>query len=388
MAHALLSASGSSRWIACPPSARLEEKEQDTTSEYAREGTLAHEIGELALRFYVGEITKRTHTLRLNKLKKHELFAPDMLTYVQVYVDYVIERYLLAKKKTPDAQLIIEQRLDFSEYVPDGFGTGDALIIADNGIEVIDLKYGKGVQVSAESNSQMMLYGLGALSEYEMLYDIQEAHLTIVQPRLENISEFTIKTDTLIGWGELIRETAKLAYNGEGEFKAGSHCRFCKIKAKCKAYADEQLKLAKYEFRDPAFLVEKEIADILSRASDFDKWLKAVKAFALDQAVNHEVEYPGYKLVEGRSNRQYVDEDKAVVKLIMNGFEGKDLYKPKEVLGITAMEKHVGKKKFNTLLADLVIKPQGKPSLVPVSDKRPEWRSEDDAVKDFQDLIG
>lgn len=387
MAHALLSASGSSRWLSCPPSARLEEHEPNTSSVFAQEGTLAHEIGELALRAYAGEFTKATHTRRLNKLKKNELFCPDMLGHVQVYVEFVTERYLMAKKHTPDAQLIIEQRLDFSEYVPEGFGTGDALIIADNTIEVIDFKYGKGVSVSADNNSQMMLYGLGALSGYEMLYDIQNIHLTVVQPRLQNISEFSIDSDSLYNWGKGVKKIAEIAFKGEGEFEPGSHCRFCRVKAKCKVYADEQMELAKYEFKKSPFLEDTDISDILSRAADFKKWIKAVEEFALDQAVNHGQGYPGYKLVEGKSNRKYTDQDKVLKVLLSKDYEEALLHKPKELLGITAMEKLVGKKPFNELLSDLVIKPQGKPTLVPESDKRSAWHSESEAKNDFADEI-
>ncbi|GKX27871.1 hypothetical protein SH1V18_03510 [Vallitalea longa] len=387
MAHAILSASGSSRWMACPPSARLEEKEPEKTSSFAEEGTLAHEIGEQIIRYNNNEFTKTTFTRRLNKLKKDKLFANEMLDYCDAYAEIVREKYLNAKKITPDAQLIVEQRLDFSSYVPSGFGTGDALIIADGTVEVIDFKYGKGVEVSAIDNPQMKLYGLGALDEYEMLYDIQKIHLTIVQPRLENISEFTITAADLYSWGEYIKPIADKAFKGEGEFCPGSHCMFCRVKAKCRAYADEQMILAKYDFKDGPFLSDIDIADILNRASDFKKWLTAVEEFALDQAVNHGKDYPGFKLVEGRSNRKYLDQDKVLKALVDYGYEESILHKPKELLGITAMQKAIGKKAFEELLSDLVIKPTGKPTLVQESDKRPAWQSEDDAKKDFQEVI-
>ncbi len=382
--HAVLSASGSSRWIACPPSARLEEKESETTSVYAQEGTLAHKIAELTVRYNNHEFKKATYTRRLNKLKKNEFFSNEMEEYCVSYSGIVWEKFNEAKKRTPDAQLLLEQKLDFSNVVPDGFGTGDAIIIADDTVEVIDFKYGKGVMVSADNNSQMKLYGLGALRAFEMLYDIQNVSMTIVQPRLENISNFTIKTDTLYAWGELIKKKAELAFKGEGEFKAGPHCMFCKVKAKCKAYADEQMELAKHEFKDGPYLDETEIADILLRAADFKKWLTAVEEYALDQAVNHGQEYPGMKVVEGRSNRKYTDDDGVIKTLVAEGYEEPLLYKPKEVLGITAMTKLLGKKQFNNLLSDLIIKPQGKPTLVPESDKRPEWHSEEEAKNDFK----
>ncbi|MCT4686058.1 DUF2800 domain-containing protein [Vallitalea sp.] len=387
MAHAVLSASGSSRWLACTPSARLEEKEPEKTSSFAEEGTLAHSIGELMIRYNNNEFTKRTFNTRLNKFKKQELFTNDMLDYCSSYAEIVREKYLTAKKNTPDAQLIIEQKLDFSYFVPKGFGTGDALIIADNCIEVIDFKYGKGVEVSAVENSQMKLYGLGAIAEYDMLYDILEIRLTIVQPRLENISEFSMTVKGLRAWGDSIKPIAQKAFKGEGKFCVGLHCRFCKIKAKCKAYADEQMELAKYDFKQGPFLDDGDITNILNRVSDFKKWLKAVEDFALDQAVNHGHEYPGYKLVEDRSNRKYADQDKVLKALVEYGYEESILHKPKELLGITAMQKAIGKKTFEELLSELVIKPQGKPTLVPQSDKRPSWHSEDDAKKDFEGFI-
>lgn len=384
MAHALLSPSSSSRWLACTPSARLEEKEDDTTSVYAKEGTLAHEIAEQIVTYNAGLIKKATFTRRINKLKNNELFTNDMLEYCEVYAQYVFERYNNAKKINKDVELKIEQKLDFSEYVPDGFGTGDTVIITDGTIEVIDFKYGKGVEVSAVDNSQMKLYALGAVTEYELIYDIEEVKMSIVQPRLDNISEWVISVDDLLTWAdEYVRPRAKLAFEGEGEFCPGSHCGFCKIKAKCRAFANRQLELAKYDFKQSDFLEDTEISDILSRAKEFDKWLKSVKEYALIQAVNGKY-YPGYKLVEGRSNRQYADIDKVKNILIDNGYDEAIIHKPKELLSITAMEKAIGKQVFNDLLSEVVIKPEGKPTLVPESDKRPALNSIEDARRDFQ----
>ncbi len=384
MAHALLSPSSSSRWLACTPSARLEEKETDTTSVYAQEGTLAHSVAELIVRYNAKLISKPTFTRRLNKLKRNELFSEDMTDYCEVYAQYVWERHANAKKTNSDAELKIEHKLDFSEYVPAGFGTGDAVIIADGTMEVIDFKYGKGVEVSAIDNSQMKLYALGALLEYEIMFDITEIKMSIVQPRLDNISEWIINVDDLMAWAKgYVRPQAELAFEGEGEFCPGSHCGFCKIKAKCRAFADRQLKLAKYDFKKGPFLEDADISDILTRAKDFEKWLKSVKEYALDQAVNYSKQYPDYKLVEGRSNRQYADRDKVTSLLIESGYDEAIIHKPKELLGITAMEKAIGKNVFSDLLSGVVMKPQGKPTLALESDIRPEWRSEDDARRDF-----
>jgi hypothetical protein len=363
----------------------LEEKEQDTTSVFAEEGTLAHEICELMCRYNNGEFKKATYTRRINKLKEHELFTIDMLDYCNTYATIVREKFQEAKKRTPGAVLLLEQRLDFSEYVPEGFGTGDAVIIADGAVEVIDFKYGIDVPVYAEDNSQMKLYGLGALAEFDMLYDVHDIKMTIVQPRLENISGCEMLVEDLKAWGEEVRVIAEQAFNGDGEFKAGSHCRFCKVKAKCRAYAEEQLEIAKYEFRQGPFLAETEIADILGRADELKKWLTAVDEYALDQAVNHGVSYPGYKLVEGRSVRKYISEEDVAHQLVDTHHFAEDEIYEKKLLGITKMEKTLGgKKKFTELLSDYVIKPPGKPTLVPESDKRPEWHSEDEAVNDFK----
>lgn len=380
MAHALLSASGASRWLACTPSARLEEQFENKTSEYAEEGTLAHELGELKLRKELEGLSTRSFNSKVKKIQEHKLYTADMPDYVDMYVETCLERVSEAKAKTPDALFKIEQRLDFSEWVPEGFGTGDFVIIADGTMEVCDLKYGKGVPVSANNNKQMMLYALGAISEFSFLYDIEKVRMTIIQPRLDNISTFEVTVDELIKWAEeYVRLRAELAIKGEGEFCAGDHCRFCRAKAVCKARADKNLELAKYEFEKPNTLDNNDIAYILSKVDELVNWAGDVKEFALEQALNGE-EFEGYKVVEGRSNRKYTDVEVIATTLEENGYT--DIFKPKELLTLTNMEKLVGKKKLNELVGKYIEKPVGKPTLVPITDKREPYNP---AKADFID---
>lgn len=379
--HAILSASSSHRWLACPPCVRLEEKFPQKTSEYAAEGTLAHELGEITLRHSLGEMSTRTFNSRLKKIQQDKLFTADMPDYVETYVDTCLEKFSEAKAKTPDAIFKVEQRLDFSEWVPDGFGTGDFVTIADGTMEICDLKYGKGVPVSAKGNPQMRLYALGAIAEFSFLYDIENVKMTIIQPRLDSISTDEISVKDILEWAEkVLKPTAELAFKGEGEFKAGEHCGFCRAKSVCKARADKNLELAKYEFRSTDTLSEKDIANILAQANELAKWVKDIQEYALDQALQG-VNYEGWKVVEGRSNRKYVDTEKVAERLLFNDYLEESIYKPKELQGLTNMEKIVGKKKLNELIGDLIEKPQGKPVLVPEEDKRPVFNS---AKADFE----
>ena len=383
--HAVLSASGSERWLACPPSARLEQEFESTTSQYAEEGRFAHQLAELHLQHFLGELTQRQLTYRVNKLKKEsDFYSQEMEDYVQVYVDIAIEKINAAKAKSYDAIVFLEQRLDFSPWVPEGFGTGDLVLVADGVVEVVDLKYGKGVPVSAVSNTQMRLYGLGAYQLFDVLYDIQTVRMTIVQPRLDSISTEELSSKELLTWGsETVRPIAKLAFDGEGEFAAGEHCRFCRAKHTCRARAETNLELAKYEFRDPPLLEQDEITAVLGQAAELQSWVTDVLDYALVQARDHGVHWPGWKLVAGRSNRKYTDDDAVVETLIGAGYTKKDIYE--EILkGITKMEKLLGKKRFAELLAELVVKPPGKPTLVPETDKQPEIDPLASAKKDFE----
>ena len=367
--HAILSASASARWIACPPSAKLNAELPDTTSEYAREGTCAHELAEYKVNKMLGIEAK-------NPTESLDFYDSEMEDCTESYAQYIAEQ--IAKYDSP--VVMVEQRLDFSKYVPGGFGTGDCVIVADDVLTVIDYKHGKGVPVSAENNSQMMLYALGALELFDSLYDIREICMIIFQPRLENISEFTMTVNTLLDWAEnKLRPKAELAEKGEGEFCAGEHCRFCKLKATCRKRAEYNLMLAQYDFAPPDMLEDTEIEAILEKADALTAWAADIKEYALSQALAGK-QWTGYKVVEGKSNRKYTDENAvaAAVKAI-----GKTPYSEPEILGITAMTKLLGgKKKFDELLSKYVCKPQGKPTLVPASDKRKAWNP---AQEDFKE---
>lgn len=381
--HAVLSASGASRWMACTPSAMQEKDIPDTTSEFALEGTAAHELSEIYLMNEIGEISQTACTRRVNKFKKeNEYYSQEMDDHVSNYVNIVVEKINEAKARSSDAVILLEQRLDFSDWVPEGYGTGDVVIISDGILEVVDLKYGKGVEVSAVNNPQLRLYGLGAYNQFDMLYDIDTVTMTIVQPRLDNVSTETLEVTKLVLWADNeVKPKAELAWNGEGEFVPGDHCRFCKIRSTCRARAEENLEMAAYDFAKPAQLDLNEIGEILSKAEELQKWAKDVEKYALEQAEKHGKKIPGWKLVEGRSNRKYVDEEK-VLETLKADYE-LDRIAPRKLLGISAMEKEIGKKVFASALEGLVVKPAGKPTLVPESDKRPELNSTASAQKDF-----
>lgn len=368
-AHAILSASASFRWLNCPPSAKLNAEIPDITTEYAKEGTDAHELAEYKVNQLLG--------IKADNLAENlDYYNQEMEDCTDSYAQYIAEQ--MSQYSSP--VVMVEQRLDFSRYVPGGFGTGDCIIVADDTLTVVDFKYGKGVAVEAEYNPQMMLYALGALEMFSILYDINEVKMVIFQPRIENISEFSMPVSDLLNWAENeLKPKAELAAKGEGEFCAGEHCRFCKVKATCRKRAEYNLAIAKYDFAPPDMLEDSEIEMILERADALTAWAADVKEYALSEALKGR-KWDDYKVVEGRSNRKYTDE-KAVVSAVKAA--GKDPYSEPKILGITEMTKMLGgKKKFDELLSKYVCKPQGKPTLVPESDKRKEWSS---AENDFQE---
>lgn len=387
--HAILSASGSKRWLTCTPSAQLEQQFPENESEYAAEGTFAHALAELRLsRAVANTIRPSIYKKKLEELEKNLLYSASMAEYIEQYVTFVAEKFTEAKKNCPDTLILLEQKLDFSEWVPDGFGTGDVIIISDGVLEIIDLKYGQGVPVSAEGNTQMRLYALGAINQFGLLYDFDCIRMTIVQPRLDSISSEDVSVTELLEWGDrVVKPAAKKAIAGEGEFVPGDHCQFCRAKAQCRARAEANLEMAKYDFQEPPILSNDEIAEILFKAEELQKWAKDVQEYALDQALNHGIKFPGWKLVEGRSNRKYIDEQAVAEKLKAEGYEDDVIYAPRQIWGISEMEKRLGKKLFAEYLKDLIIKPAGKPTLVPETDKRPEISSIASAVADFSDVL-
>ena len=372
-AHAVLSASGAEKWLNCPPSARLEESYPDTSSPYAKEGTLAHEIAEFKARnYFIETLPKRTFTSKLNKFKKDELYQNKMDEYTESYLEYIKE---VAMKYPSKPYIALEKKIDFSKYVPDGYGTCDCILIHGNDMHIIDFKYGKGVPVSAENNSQLMLYALGALEAYSMLYQIETVHLSIFQPRIDNISCFEISAANLLSWavGE-VEPKAKLAYDGIGDFKAGEHCRFCKAQAQCRAKAESIISVFPVK-EDPALLTDDEIGLILAKAKELVSWSNAVEDYALNAILSGK-EIQGWKAVEGRSVRVFSDADKAFEKIVESGTPEEMLYERKP-LSLSQIEKLLGKKEFESIVSSFVIKPQGKPTLAPSDDKRPVFNKAD-----------
>ena len=374
--HAYLSASASHRWLACPPSAKLCANIPDQASEYAQQGTDCHELCAYLVEKALGrEVIDPTENLTY--------YDAEMQNCAEEYRNYVLEQIEAAKEFCKDPQVMIEQRLDFSRWVENGFGTGDCVIVADEVLQIIDYKHGLGVLVSAGDdehggNSQMMCYALGALEVFGDIYDINQIKMTIFQPRRENISTYTISRDNLLKWAnEVLAPTAQLAYVGEGEFKAGGHCQFCKVKATCRKRAEYNLELAKYDFEMPATLDDTEIAAILEKVDEMISWGNDIKEYALQQAQSG-VHLEGWKVVEGRSNRKHTDEAAVAFAVKDAGF---DPYE-KKLLGVTAMSALLGKKKFEELLGGLIYKPPGKPTLVPESDKRPAMNT---AIEDFNE---
>ncbi len=369
--HAYLSASASHRWLHCPPSAKLCAEVRDESSPYAMQGTNAHELAEYKVLHALGDpLPNPSETL--------DFFDTEMDECTDQYCSYVLEQLAEAQKLCSDPKVLVEQRLDFSKWVPDGFGTGDCLIVADKVLHIIDLKYGLGILVDARENPQMMCYALGALDTYDGIYDIETIKMTIFQPRRENVSTFTISKEDLLSWAEnVLAPTAALAYEGGGNFLAGDHCQFCKVKATCRKRAEYNLELARYDFELPANLSAEEIAEILPKVDSLISWAGDIKDYALQQALSG-TEYPGFKVVEGRSTRRYADEG-AVAKAVADA--GFDPYE-KKVIGITAMTSLLGKKKFEEILGSLVYKPQGKPALVPDSDRRPAMNTAKDDFKE------
>ena len=372
--HAVLSASGSHRWLNCTPSARLELEFENTGSEAAREGTATHTLCEHKL--------KRALHMR-SKRPVSEYDSDEMEECTDAYVGFVMEQYEAAKQTCKDPVVLIEQKLDFSCYVPDGFGTGDCVIISDDKLHIIDFKYGMGVLVEAEDNPQMKLYALGALELYDALYDIREVSMTIFQPRRENVSTWTVPVEELKAWAEdELMPRAKMAYDGDGEYLPGEWCTFCRAAVRCRARAEEKLKLAQTEFRMPPLLTDAEIEEILAVLPDLTKWANEVSSYALNAALNHGKEWEGFKVVEGRSVRKYRDEAAAARAAKEAGY--KDIFR-QSLIPLTEMQKLMGKDKFEEVLGGLITKAPGRPTLVPKSDKRPALNVSN-AINEFNEI--
>ena len=369
--HALLSASSSHRWLNCPPSAIKCAAAPNHSSEYARQGTAAHELCQFKVEKALGRNVR-------DPTEDLDYYDEEMEDCAEQYCSYVLEQLAEAKRHCKDPMIFVEQRLDFSRWVPEGFGTGDCVIVADDILQIIDYKHGVGVLVDADMNPQMLCYALGAVELFDGIYDIHKVQTTIFQPRRSNISTFELSKDELLRWAdEVLAPAARLAYQGEGEYKAGDHCQFCSVKASCRKRAEYNLELAKYDFAMPSELTTEEIDVIIGKADELVSWANDIKEYALQQALSG-TDFPNYKVVAGRSITRYTDEAAvadAVTKLGLEPYE-------KKLLGITAMRSLLGKRQFEEVLGSLTVKPPGKPTLVPRSDKRPEYNT---AKTDFKD---
>lgn len=372
--HAVLSASSSNRWLHCNPSARLELEFEDRETSAASEGTAAHALCEHKL--------KRRLKLRSNRPVSH-WDNDEMEQYTDDYADFVMEQVLRERRRDENTQVLIEQKLDFSCYVPDGFGTGDCIIVSRGRLHIIDFKYGQGVLVDAQDNPQMKLYALGALSQFGEQYQIKKVKMTIFQPRRENVSTWETTAFKLRTWAKTdLKPKAERAFKGEGEYCPGEWCLFCKAAVKCRARAEDKLRLAQTEFKLPPLLTDAEIEQVLAKLPDLKKWADEIQDYALQAALGGK-EWEGFKLVEGRSVRKYADETKVADAAKAAGYN--DIYK-QSLISITEMERLMGKKDFEKILGGLVVKPQGKPALVPETDKRPAINVS--AKNDFNEIKG
>lgn len=381
-AHAKLSASGANQWLNCPPSIKASEGVGDTSSEFAREGTFAHELSELYFSNLYENLSDADFKQQLEQSKSNEYYSEELREYVEQYVDIVEEKINEAKAQD-EPILFFEHRLDLTRYVPESFGTGDVVVYYNGIVEIIDLKYGKGVEVSALNNPQLRLYGLGAYELLKYFEDVHTIRMTIVQPRLHNISSETVDAADLVDWGlNTVKPQAIKAYNGEGEFKAGSHCRFCKIRHTCRARAEANNVEAK-DMAEPYTLTDDELSALLHKLPEIKRWASDVEEYCREQAIENKREFDGWKVVEGRANRKYVD-DEQVYKRLKEHYDPQEVTETK-VLSISKLEKQLGKKRVGELLGDLVTKPRGKATLVTEDDKREPITNS--AESDFTEFI-
>lgn len=367
MGHAVLSPSAASRWLTCTPSVRLEQGFENKTSSFAEEGTLAHAVGECILRELAGQIKSAEAELILAQLMTNQYYSKELHDYAEGYAYFV---WAMCK---PGTHLFVEQRLDMTDYVEEGFGTGDAIVIGNNVLRLSDLKYGKGVPVYSDNNPQLKLYALGAYKEFSHIFDIDMIGINIYQPRLDNISTWEISVVDLLAWAENeLKPKAILAYAGEGEFVPGKHCGFCRCRATCRALADYNLELERMEFKSADLLTDEEVIEILEKRDQFKKWLETVSLYILNSALEGK-QWPGYKVVLGRSNRKYSDEIAISEKLKFEGYT--DVFKPAALLPLGEMEKKLSKPVFKALVEPMLIKPDGKPTLAPESDPRETFKT-------------
>lgn len=384
--HAILSASGAHRWLECTPSARLEMKFPNKSSEYAEEGTVAHELAEISALHATNQITAEEYNERFFEIKKSKWYTEEMLECCGDYAKLVKEKWSDLRKKTGNAVALIEAKINFDKWVPMGFGTADCIILSDGYMEVVDFKYGRGKRVDAFQNPQMRLYTLGAYNTFGLVYDVEHITMTIFQPRISNgVTSDEITIDGLLDWAEsYVAPRAKLAYTGKGQFNPSEEtCKFCKAKATCRARAEENLKLYDDGF-DARLLTVQEAGELLAKAADIEAWLSDLKAYVESELLD-DVEVPGWKLVAGRSVRRFSDEKAVAEAMLAAGYDPAVLYKPPELITLSQMEKDFGKKVVEKTIGHLIVKPAGKPTLAPESDKRPAIKREEELLKEFDD---
>lgn len=384
-AHALLSASSGERWMNCTPSARAEEHIEVEESGYAKEGTLAHELGELELRLHFGLISSADYAAKLRVIEDNPLYSDDMPEYVDQYVMYCIKAYDEAFAKTNGAaEYSIEERIDLSEYIEEGFGNNDFVIVSNDTLEVVDLKYGMGVRVRAEDNTQLKLYALGALYAHRLFYDVKEIKITVIQPRLDSISSAVIDVEELDAWAEVVKERARLAYAGEGDFSSGSWCKFCKFKPKCQALMEANMSVIKDDFPKPSELSEDQIIAVYEKMGQIKFWVESIEEYMRQQMLKGH-EFEGYKLVEGRGSRKWANQDEVANNLLTRGYSPGEIFTEPKLLGIVAIEKLLGKKNFEKSLGDLVYKSSGAPQIAKADDDRNDFY--EGAGRDFDVVL-
>lgn len=387
-AHADLGPSKAKQWLTCTPSVRLEKQFPNIESEYAAEGSLAHSLGELYVKIALGRGTPVERITALHEIESHILYKPEMKRFMGEYRDYVMEQYSAALKQDPKALIFIERKLQLDHLVPGSFGTGDIIIVWTGHVHLIDYKHGKGVLVEAEENPQLKLYACGALREFAAQYKIEHVYVTIYQPRLQNIDKWQTTSRELMAWAhDTVIPAAKKAWEGAGEFVAGDHCKFCNAKPACRKIAEYNLEIAQDEFGDIEILTAEEISNILIKASIFTSWIEAVKTYALKEAAAGRKSWPGLKLVAGKSRREY-NNPEGLAKVLLDDmmFTEEEIYKKKELIGITEMQALVGLNNIEAHLKEFVIKNPGGPTFAPVNDKRPVFSFTSSADNDFKDF--
>lgn len=372
--HSRLGPSGAERWIHCPPSVALTESMPDEQTVFAAEGTAAHALAEY-------KVCCALH-LPHEKRPASDFTSDEMEECTDDYCRYVCD---LAETEMTEGRhplVLVEEHVDFDAYVPGGFGRCDFLLVSEGRLHIVDFKYGRGVVVQAEKNAQMMLYALGAYLKYDCVYEIQEITMTIFQPRIQNISTWTTTAKELQDWAEnVVKPAAQKACKGLGEYQAGPWCRFCLARATCRARAQHNLSLAKHEFRSPDLLTDTEIVEVLAKADELKRWCEDVYAYAQNAAASEGRHFEGFKLVRGRSTRKFLDPDLAEKAAKEAGFT--DIYRT-SLITLTGFEKLMGKDRFREILGPYVTREEGKLSLVPASDKRPEVNT-DNANQDFME---